>query len=148
MQYLSLFVLLLFSNLVSASETGVNIRVFDSIITLPSSCILYVKPSLSSQRIKYICESNIGGYSQMNLIFSEFKSNKINELKSEKGISNFKITTLGTLTYYTAELSETVGTTSMSKLRLLCDNNYCAHIVGGSKKQIQELAKQFGVKYL
>ena len=148
MQYLSLFVLLLVSNLVSASETGVKVRVFDSNITLPSSCVLYVKPSLSSQRIKYICESSIDGYSQMNLIFSEFNLNKITKLKSAQGISSFNTTTLGTLTYYTAELSETLDTTSMSKLRLLCDNNYCAHIVGGSKKQLQELAKQFGVKYL
>ena len=148
MQYLSFFIFLLFSNAVSASESGVKIRIFDSFITLPSSCVLYVKPSLSGERIKYICESNIDGYSQMNLIFSNFNSNKINELKSEQGISNFKTTSFGTLTYYTAELFETMDAISISKLRLLCDNNHCAHILGGSEKQIQELAKQFGVRYL
>jgi hypothetical protein len=148
MQYLSLFTFIIFINSVSAAEVGVNVRVFDSFITLPSSCALYVKPSLSDGQVKYICESKVDGYSQMNVVFSKFSSKKINELKSIQGINNFKTTDYGSLTYYTAELSEGTDPTSTSKFKLLCNNENCVHIIGGNEKQLKELAKQFGVRYL
>lgn len=72
----------------------------------------------------------------MNLTFHEFNPKKISELQLKPEISNFKITSLDALTYYTAEVASlTESKNSPITMRLLCNKEYCVHIIGANAKQ-------------
>ena len=149
MKYLSFFLLIIFSHYSFASENEVKLRIFGGIIKIPSTCVLSVAGSLrDNNRLKYHCESNVDdNYSNTHISIFNFTHKEFEELKAAEDVTNFKITPINGLNYYTANYDYTIANNEVvhTKFNVICDSKYCIMFDSTDKNILEKFLAQFGV---
>jgi hypothetical protein len=121
------FFLTLFSTPLFAESN--KLRVFDTDITIPTSCSLYVRPSVLDSSIRFICKEHDNQYTiefnksqEFETFFSDHKPQVLNK---ENGVIHYSVS----------------FESDLSPLHVACDSELCFTVYSKDGKYTSEFHK-------
>jgi len=124
-----IFNILLFSFTTFADQCSFDLKIFDRIVTLPSSCVLQVEKTEddSDALAVYHCDKDV------NVLINKFDYQSLMELQNTVEVTNHKERDINGLTLFHIEATlDTPLGESHNFIDAFCDRKYCVISLGPS----------------
>lgn len=142
MRHLLFIIIFLFSLTVSADEPSFNIKIFERIIALPSTCVLQLKETAEDHNalVLYKCDKDV------NILINKFDYQSLMALQNTVEVTKHTEKDISGITLFHIEaIIDTPLGESHNFIDAFCDNQYCVIALGPSNHIAKSIELQLNL---